>query len=73
MIVTKSHSLLKTQHAYINHSCSVNNTAKALEIHPNTLYQRLKKIENLTKMELSNPNDFLIISVACHMISLSSV
>ena len=68
----KSQVLLKTLNEYIGNSCSVNNTAKSLGIHTNTLYQRIKKIESLTKMDLSSSDDFLIISVACHMLSLSS-
>lgn len=67
----KGQVLLRTLSTYISHGCSVNNTAKSLDIHTNTLYQRIKKIESLTKMSLSCPDDFLIISVACHMHSLS--
>ncbi|WP_455813728.1 helix-turn-helix domain-containing protein [Pseudomonas graminis] len=67
----KSQVLLKTLNEYIGNSCSVNNTARSLDIHTNTLYQRIKKIELLTKMDLSSSDDFLIISVACHMLSLS--
>ncbi|ORM61944.1 hypothetical protein PRCB_02605 [Pantoea rodasii] len=67
----KSQVLLKTLNAYIGHGCSVNNTAKSLDIHANTLYQRIRKVESLTKMDLSRSEDFLIISVACHMLSLS--
>lgn len=67
----KNQVLLKTLNAYIKQGCSVNNTATFLDIHPNTLYQRIKKIESLIKKELSSPDDFLIISVACHMFCLS--
>lgn len=67
----KSQTLIRTLTEYIKNSCSVNNTARSLDIHVNTLYQRIRKIESLTRMSLSDPDDFLIISVACHMNNLS--
>lgn len=62
--------LLETLKTYIHNACSVNNTAKEMGIHTNTLYQRLRKIESMTAMNLSDPDDFLIISLVCHLLPL---
>lgn len=63
----KSESLLMTLNSYINHRCSVHHAAKELNIHVNTLYQRIRKIEQLTHYQLSSADDFLMVSLACHM------
>jgi DNA-binding PucR family transcriptional regulator len=42
-------------------------TAKALDIHINTLYQRLKRIETLMNIHLDNPEDMLKIQLAYHL------
>ncbi|MFS2223113.1 helix-turn-helix domain-containing protein [Pantoea sp. B65] len=63
----KNATLLITLNSFIHHSCSMLNTAKALNIHVNTLYQRIRKIENMIHFTLSDPDDFLIVNLACHM------
>lgn len=59
--------LMTTLQSYLKNSQSTVQTAKELNIHINTLYQRLRKIETLTNLSLANPDDFLMISLSCHM------
>lgn len=44
--------LLDTLEAYLDHGCSVSETAKALYVHRNTLLNRIKNIELLCKFDL---------------------
>ncbi|MCU5772282.1 helix-turn-helix domain-containing protein [Erwiniaceae bacterium BAC15a-03b] len=63
----KNAILLLTLNSYIYHRCSTINSAAALNIHVNTLYQRVRKIENMIGMNLNHPDDFLIVTLACHI------
>lgn len=47
--------LIETIKTFIAHNQSFKETADALHIHINTLHYRLKKVENITKL---NPRDF---------------
>lgn len=64
---TKSHDLEKTLTVYISSSKSAIDTAKKLNIHINTLYQRLKRIEERLELSFDNPDDMLKIHLACHL------
>jgi hypothetical protein len=46
-----------TLHAWFEHSMSVDRTAKALFVHPNTLRLRLRRIEELTGADLRRTRD----------------
>lgn len=59
--------LYKTLLAYINNGKSISETAREIGIHTNTVYQRLEKIQELTGYRISNANDFITLSVACHL------
>ncbi|MPR11172.1 PucR family transcriptional regulator [Microvirga tunisiensis] len=63
----KGPSLYSTLVTYIGTGKSVADSARCLKIHPNTLYQRLSKIEDLTGLSLSNAEDFMMLSLACHL------
>lgn len=63
----QNNDLEKTLFTYIKSDKSVIETAEKLHIHKNTLYHRLKKIEELLQLELNNPDDFLQILLACHL------
>lgn len=52
---------------YIETNRSASKAAKKLHIHTNTLYQRLKKIEELLHLTLDDPADILKIQLACHL------
>ncbi|WP_252502009.1 helix-turn-helix domain-containing protein [Sporosarcina sp. Marseille-Q4943] len=52
---------------YLKTNRSAKETAKQLHIHPNTLYQRLKKIEKLLQMDFDDSDDLLKIHLACYL------
>ena len=55
----KSDSLEETLFTYIELNYSLKKTAQKLYIHPNTLYQRLNKIESILHISFDNPDDLL--------------
>ncbi|WP_338469715.1 helix-turn-helix domain-containing protein [Niallia sp. XMNu-256] len=55
---------LKTLKSYFQYQGIINDVADALYIHPNTLRNRLKKIEDMTGVYLQNNVDFLNLMVA---------
>ncbi|MNN89928.1 Purine catabolism regulatory protein [compost metagenome] len=46
--------MLETLRSFINHNCSVSQTADDLNIHRNTLQYRLKRIQSLTGKDPRN-------------------
>ncbi|MFK2826201.1 helix-turn-helix domain-containing protein [Bacillus sp. B190/17] len=63
----RNNDLENTLFTYIELNRSNTDTAKHLHIHTNTLYHRIKKIEELLQLEFNNPDDFLQILLACHL------
>jgi sugar diacid utilization regulator len=63
----KTSQLEKTLLMYMSFNKSAVLTAKALDIHINTLYQRLKRIETLMNIHLENPEEMLKIQLAYHL------
>ncbi|MDQ6600609.1 helix-turn-helix domain-containing protein [Bacillus salipaludis] len=61
------HELEHTLLTYIQLNKSAVETAKKLHIHINTLYKRLKRIEELLNVDFNNPEDNLKIQLACHL------
>lgn len=66
-VKARKNELEKTLFTYIKSNKSTIDSAEKLHIHKNTLYQRLKKIEDLLQLDLENPDDFLQIQLACHL------
>ncbi len=64
--------LLRTLETYVESHGSIANTARALYMHPNTLRQRLSRIEQLTQFELER-EDWLSLGMAIKVIKLRSV
>ncbi|RFB18118.1 GAF domain-containing protein [Bacillus sp. HNG] len=64
---SRKNDLELTLLTYIKLNKSINETAKSLHIHINTLYQRLKKIEEILHLDFNDPKDFLKIQLACHL------
>lgn len=64
---SRKNDLELTLLTYIKLNKSINETAKSLHVHINTLYQRLKKIEDILNLNLNDPKDFLKIQLACHL------
>ncbi len=52
---------------YVIEGKSVARTAQALNIHPNTLYQRLARIEALTGRRIADASDFTLLSLASQL------
>ncbi len=63
----KHKELEKTLFTYLELNRSASKTAENLHIHVNTLYQRLKKIEDLLGIDLNDTEDTLKIQLACHL------
>jgi sugar diacid utilization regulator len=63
----KTNDFEETLYTYIDCNKSATLTAEKLHIHVNTLYQRLRKIENLLMLDLNDPKDFLQIQLAYHL------
>ncbi|MCM3080637.1 helix-turn-helix domain-containing protein [Brevibacillus invocatus] len=66
---TKSSSsdLELTLLTYIELNKSAVDTAQKMHIHINTLYGRLKRIEELLQISFTDPDDLLKIQLACHL------
>ncbi|MED4582687.1 helix-turn-helix domain-containing protein [Brevibacillus choshinensis] len=63
----KHQELEHTLLTYMEYSQSPQQTARELHIHVNTLYQRLRKIEELLLIDLREPEDVLKVQLACHL------
>lgn len=63
----KSEHLEETLLTYIELNYSLKKTAQKLYIHPNTLYQRLKKIETILNISFDNPDDLLKLQLARYL------
>jgi sugar diacid utilization regulator/putative methionine-R-sulfoxide reductase with GAF domain len=63
----KYQELLFTLISYIHNKASMQATAKGLHIHPNTLYHRIKKIEDILKLDFSNFEDYLKVQLAVYL------
>ncbi|MFZ7942816.1 PucR family transcriptional regulator [Neobacillus sp. 19] len=55
---------VKTLKAYILHQGIINEVSEALYVHPNTLRNRLKKIEEITGVDLQKPEEFMNLMAA---------
>jgi purine catabolism regulator len=56
--------MLRTLGSYFEHNGLINDTAKDLYIHRNTVLYRLEKIGELLHLDLKNPNDLLRLKLA---------
>jgi sugar diacid utilization regulator len=63
----RTNDLEKTLIVYVQMNRSASQSAEKLHIHINTLYQRLKKIEEILQLSLEEPEDILKIQLACHL------
>lgn len=63
----KYKELLYTLISYVRNSGSMAVTAKGLHIHPNTLYHRIKKIEDILKVDFDNYEDYLKVQLAVYL------
>ncbi len=63
--------LAHTLEEFLSRRCNVASTAKALYVHPNTLRQRLRRIEEITGIDVRG-DDSLMIEVALKLIRLQT-
>ncbi len=63
----KYKELLYTLISYVHNNGSIAVTAKGLHIHPNTLYHRIKKIEDILKVDFDNYEDYLKVQLAVYL------
>lgn len=64
---SKHKALLDTLSSYVREGKSAARAAQSLNIHTNTLYQRLERIESLTGRQIANSADFILLSLACQL------
>lgn len=64
---------IETLKAYIQHGGIINDVSDALYIHSNTLRNRIKKIEEMTGIDLQDPEEFMNLIVAIKIQSLLSL
>ncbi|WP_375337243.1 helix-turn-helix domain-containing protein [Rhizobium lentis] len=57
--------LRETLLRYVQKGKSVRRRANSLGIHPNTLYQRLQRIEAVNGRNMADASDFTLLSLAC--------
>jgi hypothetical protein len=60
--------LLRTLETYLNHNCSPSETAEMLQIHRNTVLNRMDKIKSLLRVDLNQPDERLALQLACRVI-----
>jgi len=53
-----------TLHSYMEHRCNVAVTARSLHVHPNTVAYRLRRVEELLGVDLSDPQAMLHLQLA---------
>ena len=65
----KNKEFLLTLESYSNNNQNIKDTAKELNLHHNTIYFRIKKIEEILGIDFNSKNDWLNIQLACAIIS----
>jgi sugar diacid utilization regulator len=63
--------LIQTLHAYLDHHESLTKTAEALNLHRNAVAYRIKKAFELLDVDPDNPDDLLLLQLACRARELS--
>jgi DNA-binding PucR family transcriptional regulator len=61
---TRHTELIHTARVHLEHSLDRRATANALHLHPNTVAQRIRRLEELTGLQLSRPPDLLRLTSA---------
>jgi purine catabolism regulator len=65
----RSTSLLKTLEEFLRRRGNISSTAEALYVHPNTLRQRLRRIAELSGLDLRK-EDWLMVEIAVKLVKL---
>lgn len=61
---------IKTLQVYIQQKGRINDVSDELFIHPNTLRNRIKKMEEMTGIDLQDPEEFMNLMVAVKLLTL---
>jgi DNA-binding PucR family transcriptional regulator len=62
-------ALLRTLEEFLRRQGNISATAEALYVHPNTLRQRLRRIQELSGIDLRK-DDWLLVEIAVKMVKL---
>lgn len=65
--------LLSTLRSYLEHGCSVNETAQCLGIHRNTILHRITKIQQLFPFNLKDYSEQIQILITCRLMELDKI
>ena len=65
--------LIRTARVHLEHSLDRRATANALHLHPNTVAQRIKRLEELTGLALSRPRDLLQLTSALTVAQIAAL
>ncbi len=57
--------LIQTLHVYLNQQCSMSRTAERMNMHRNTVSYRIRQIFELLDVDPENPDDLLLLQLAC--------
>ncbi|MGG0720004.1 helix-turn-helix domain-containing protein [Robertmurraya massiliosenegalensis] len=67
--VSNGTEYIKTLQVYIQHEGKITEASDALFIHPNTLRNRIKKIEEITGTHLQDPEEYMNLTIATRILS----
>lgn len=68
----RSTSLVRTLEEFLRRQGSISSTSEALYVHPNTLRQRLRRIHELSGLDLRK-EDWLLVAIAVKLVRLEQV
>lgn len=63
--------LIQTLHVYLDEHCSLTRTAQRLNLHRNAVAYRIKRAFELLEVDQENPDDLLLLQLACRARDLS--
>jgi DNA-binding PucR family transcriptional regulator len=61
----RAERLIQTLHVYLDRQCSLVRTAETLSMHRNAVAYRIDKIFSLLDVDRENPDDLLLLQLAC--------
>jgi sugar diacid utilization regulator len=68
-LLTDEHAdLLDTLHVYLDRESSATGTATHLGVHRNTVMQRIERAQRLLSVDLSRPDERLVVHLACQVL-----
>jgi sugar diacid utilization regulator len=67
----RGETALRTLQTYLDHRGSLTQTAQSLGLHRNAVAYRIKKIFSLLEADLDNPDDWLLLQLACRSRNLA--